>query len=89
MKRWERVTWTTNSLRLHAYAHRMFKRRGYGRVDKSRRGLYYTVHGDTFTWYEWKAPGGLFTSMRVGFWELYQRAHEEDAFRDAYNEAGA
>lgn len=89
MRRWEKVTWTTNNTNLHSYAYRMFARRGYSRVDKLKHGLYYAVDGNTFTWYEWKAPGGLFTSLRLGFYELYIQALEENAFRDAYDEAWA
>jgi hypothetical protein len=93
---WEEVVWvrpaTCEEGEWNSYVHEMFERKGYTRVDTLRRGLYYTANGDTFTWYEW-VPRGKFLDVSldklVGFWEIYRQAHEEDTFRDVYNEAGA
>ena len=82
---WREVKFTTNEYALDKYVYDMLNRRNYSRVDKPTPGLYYgstyDKQGAHYTWYEWEAPGGLFTKMRLGFWELYRQAYEEDAFR--------
>jgi hypothetical protein len=92
---WEPVVWTMpptmESIETHAYLHEMLERKGYTRVDILRPGLYYTVDGDTFTWHQWLPKGRFLDRVLnkwIGFWELYRQAHEEDAFREAFNEAG-
>ena len=89
--KWELVNMTIlnkpGADNLRRYTHNMMARKGYRRVDKLRPGLYYTADDNKFTWYEWKAPGGLFTKMRLGFWTLYFQAIEEDSAREVWADA--
>ena len=87
---WREVKFTTNEYDLDKYVYDMLNRRGYSRVDKPSEGLYYgstyDKDGAHYTWFEWEAPGGLFTKMRLGFWTLYFQAIEEDAAREAWGQ---
>jgi hypothetical protein len=85
---WQEVKFTTSEYGLDKYVHDMLNRKNYSRVDNPTPGLYYSStydkDGAHYTWYEWEAPGGRFTKLRLGFWELYRFAHKEDDCRAAF-----
>jgi hypothetical protein len=78
---WQRIECTIEDPDVDVYATNMLERRGYKRVDRNPRLLYYTSRYDDktltahYVWYEWFQCGGYGQSLTPG--KDYRAVHDK------------